>query len=334
MRFASSTGTPLLSNVINISGYPGEDRTRLYHDANIITNVSNLSSNSGFIHHNVDTTGGESGSPIWQYNGSQRVVVGIHTLGLSTGLTSNRGVLLTSYIAETLELSGSDPRVPLLNELSLIEEPLPGTGGPTPTRTSTPTVTPTTIPGGGTMGGTNFGVSTTALGAVTESWTGGTAQQGYLNLRWDLTNNATVLLPNLGPNAVTYTDTAFAAPGGLYCYLLFPFDANGARRSDLICAFRHSRSAIGAPENFTLRLNQSGLPGNAQLSWNPPIGGGQTGFRVVGLGPNPPAPVDLGPGTTSISVPFNGSPICFRLEAIGRGISDVLCGFQGVATVS
>jgi V8-like Glu-specific endopeptidase len=60
MRFASSNGAGLATNVINIAGYPGEDRTRLYHDSNVVTGLSNLGSNSGFINHTVDTTGGEA----------------------------------------------------------------------------------------------------------------------------------------------------------------------------------------------------------------------------------------------------------------------------------
>jgi hypothetical protein len=201
---------------------------------------------------------------------------------------------------------------------------------PTQSPTATRTATPTTPTGGGSFGGTEFGIAASQNGAVQHTWNGGTAQTGYFLYRLDWVTNQIVALPpgtTLGAGATSYTDQLFL-PGGIYCYMLVSFNGTGNRQSDILCALRNTRSATGAPE-VTLRLNQSNT---ASLSWAPPAGGGQTGYNVrvlVGTA-TPPAP--LSSGATGVSVPINGLT-CFQVDAVGRGSSDILCAIPGASTV-
>lgn len=60
----------------------------------------------GLAFYPIDTEGGQSGAPVWLSNGSQRVVVAIHTGGnCAPGL--NCGVLLTPYAAAGFESVGA-----------------------------------------------------------------------------------------------------------------------------------------------------------------------------------------------------------------------------------
>lgn len=55
------------------AGYPIEGSHRMYTEqGNIISNTTDL------VYYDLDTTGGQSGSPIMIYNGNQYIVVGIH----------------------------------------------------------------------------------------------------------------------------------------------------------------------------------------------------------------------------------------------------------------
>ncbi len=193
-----------------------------------------------------------------------------------------------------------------------------------------PTPTPTN-PVSPSFGGKAFSISAGPTGVVNETWAGGTAQLGYLLLRLDMVGGGSTLLPPGGIPAgqTSYSDTSFPAAGGVYCYILLPYNAAGVQRSDMLCVFRNTRTPTGAPENFTLRLNQSST---ASLTWSQPIGGGQTGYTLNVLNAAAPPPISLGPGDTSRDVAITG-PTCFRLEAVGRGASDVLCAFPGVSSV-
>ncbi len=197
---------------------------------------------------------------------------------------------------------------------------------------TTAVVTPTpTVPVAATVGGKGLSISAGPTGAVNETWEPGTAQLGYLLLRLDFVSGGAALVPPSGISAAqtSFSDTTFTAPGGVYCYVLLPNTSAGLLRSDMLCVFRNSRSASGSPENFTLRLNQSNT---ASLSWNAPIGGGQTGYSLNLLTAAAPPPVPLGAATTSANVPIAGTT-CFRLDATGRGSSDVLCAFTGVSNL-
>jgi hypothetical protein len=181
------------------------------------------------------------------------------------------------------------------------------------------------------FGGKGYGISVNAAGSVIQTWAPGTAQLGYMVFRINMNDGTNTVLPAaspLSPGDTTFTNT-FVSPGGVYCYVLIPFDSAGGKTSDLLCAFRNSRTPSGAPEDFTLRLNQSNV---ATLTWDPPPGGGQTGYSLNIITAGAPPAVPLPPTTTSANVPITG-PACFRLDAIGRGSSDVLCAIPGVATL-
>lgn len=89
------------------------------------------------------------------------------------------------------------------------------------------------------------------------------------------------------------------------------------------------RARIGmAPGDFTIRLNQSFV---ASFTWTAPSG--QDGYLLAPLGG---APVAVAGTATSTTYTLSG-PTCFALIATSGGtaigITDVLCGIPGVATV-
>jgi glutamyl endopeptidase len=95
--FAAPPDNFLKSNIANISGYPTDlDRaTRQYYHAREITRAS-----SRRLYYEIDTYGGQSGSPIWMNLGEgERVAIGIHTTGSST---SNFGTRITEEIFNNL----------------------------------------------------------------------------------------------------------------------------------------------------------------------------------------------------------------------------------------
>jgi len=96
--FAAAPDEYLNANIANISGYP-VDRDRgtkqYYHARNIFR------SSSRRIYYDIDTYGGQSGSPVWMNLGeNERVVIGIHTTGNST---SNFGTRITEEVFKNLE---------------------------------------------------------------------------------------------------------------------------------------------------------------------------------------------------------------------------------------
>ncbi len=193
----------------------------------------------------------------------------------------------------------------------------------TPTRTRTPTAT-TPVSGG--PGGRALAISSGGSG-VSLNWQAGVGQAGYLVAR--LAGGVLTLLPlegPLGPTATFFTDAT--APPGLDCYVVLPQGTNA--RSDLECALVGFRSAVGSPENFTLRLDQSST---ATLSWAPPAGGGQDSYLLITLGGSP----QTIPGTTTnVSLPANGFT-CFAVGAQSggalMGYADILCGQPGFSTL-
>jgi V8-like Glu-specific endopeptidase len=76
----------LLGMKVNLSGYPGDKPagTQWWHARKIkLVTLRTLI-------YNIDTAGGQSGSPVWRKKGSQRYVVGIHTNGASSGNSATR----------------------------------------------------------------------------------------------------------------------------------------------------------------------------------------------------------------------------------------------------
>jgi glutamyl endopeptidase len=95
--FAALDETRLRSTLANISGYPldRDSATRQYFHARQIVRVS-----SRRISYDIDTYGGQSGSPVWLQINNQRVAVGVHTNGSST---ANSGTLINHELFECMK---------------------------------------------------------------------------------------------------------------------------------------------------------------------------------------------------------------------------------------
>jgi V8-like Glu-specific endopeptidase len=77
MGLASLSFSSLLGLLVNSSGYPGDKPTGTqWWNANRILSVS-----SRRIYYQIDTAGGQSGSPVWRYRNGKRHIIGIHTTG-------------------------------------------------------------------------------------------------------------------------------------------------------------------------------------------------------------------------------------------------------------
>ena len=96
--FAALDESRLFSTDANISGYPAdrERATRQFFHARKITRASRRK-----IFYEVDTFGGQSGSPVFLNLENERVAVGIHTTGASTG---NSGTLINHDVFNNLRL--------------------------------------------------------------------------------------------------------------------------------------------------------------------------------------------------------------------------------------
>lgn len=84
--FCNLSDDSLRKKFINISGYPGDkpSGTQWYHGRGI----KNITSRT--LIYDVDTAGGQSGSPVWYKSNGKRYVVGIHTNGSSSGNSATR----------------------------------------------------------------------------------------------------------------------------------------------------------------------------------------------------------------------------------------------------
>jgi glutamyl endopeptidase len=78
--FASPAPSVLESHLVNISGYPGDlgNGTQQYFSANRVLRVGDRR-----VFYDVDTFGGQSGSPVWiqEAQGAPPTVIGIHAYG-------------------------------------------------------------------------------------------------------------------------------------------------------------------------------------------------------------------------------------------------------------
>jgi hypothetical protein len=153
-------------------------------------------------------------------------------------------------------------------------------------------------------------------------------QTGYTIAR--LSGGALTLLPpqGLGPFETRFLD--MAAPPGPDCYFVLALGTNPQAISDLECAFVGFHTPTGAPQDLTLRLNQST---NTSLSWSPPTGGPVDSYAVVVLGgPVIPFAADV----TSANVATNGLT-CYAVAAIQSGAvsgyTDIVCGLPGFSNL-
>lgn len=200
----------------------------------------------------------------------------------------------------------------------------PGTGpSATPTRTPTP---PTSA-----IGGRGFTLTRTSSGILL-TWQPGTGQTGYLILRLGA---APAVLPVGSPlpaGATSYLDSTSLFLAGTVCYVLLPLGTSPQALSDLLCVVLNTGSATGAPQSFSIRLDQSSV---ATLGWTAPAGGGQLLYALVPLGPGQ-TPIVLPATATSATHTLSG-PTCYvLLVATAGGIrnTDVLCGVPGVSTLA
>jgi hypothetical protein len=209
------------------------------------------------------------------------------------------------------------------------------TSGPTATRTLTATPTRTATATRGTVGGRSFALR---AGPATMSWVDGTAETGYLVLRWAPGGSTIVLPPGGTPLPATtssYSDPA--PPADPACYATLPFEGSRALAiSDLLCLVPNSASPTGAPGAFTLRLDESRT---ASLTWTSP--GVQEGYVLVAFradGGAPPTLIPLAIGATSRTHETGGAPTCYTLFAMAggaaRGNSDILCAIPDIADFS
>jgi glutamyl endopeptidase len=84
--YANLSFFSLLGLKVNLAGYPGDKPTgTIWFDARQITLVL-----ARRLVYNIDTAGGQSGSPVWRLKDGKRHVVGIHTNGASTGNSATR----------------------------------------------------------------------------------------------------------------------------------------------------------------------------------------------------------------------------------------------------
>ncbi|HQS84112.1 MAG: hypothetical protein B7Y25_04220 [Alphaproteobacteria bacterium 16-39-46] len=82
---------------INITGYPGEKNGQMYTMAGELKGV-----NGGQLFYDVDTSAGQSGSPVWIQKDHKYICIGIHTMGRKTD-RFNSGTYLTPEHLKTLQ---------------------------------------------------------------------------------------------------------------------------------------------------------------------------------------------------------------------------------------
>jgi hypothetical protein len=101
------TYMPLVFNIaatgpINLAGYPEDVQGEMDSYAMWFSPGSGLSNTARIVYHDADTSGGNSGSPIWEYltDTSSRRIVAIHAFG---GFPSNGGTRLVNQNQALIE---------------------------------------------------------------------------------------------------------------------------------------------------------------------------------------------------------------------------------------
>ncbi|WP_439397272.1 trypsin-like serine peptidase [Bradyrhizobium sp. PMVTL-01] len=106
-KIASQTDAELENALVNISGYPGDldnGRNQYFHQNRVLRTSAHR------IYYDVDTYGGQSGSPVWVQASatSEAVAVAVHAYGIggtapSLGVTANSGPRLSPEIVLTVK---------------------------------------------------------------------------------------------------------------------------------------------------------------------------------------------------------------------------------------
>jgi hypothetical protein len=211
----------------------------------------------------------------------------------------------------------------------------------TATRTSTPTATPTVA---SPVGGRGFTLRGGPPGSSQLNWTNGTAETGYVIIRWSPAQGALffpIVQANLVPLPVpanSYTDNSTLTDEA-YCYLVMmvggtPANLNDFKGfSDFLCLYSAPPTG-SAPSNLAIRLNEGKI---ATLSWTAP--GGQTSYRltVTKFNGTSPQVINLDAGLTTTTFDTNGDSTCFQLQAmsgsIPMGTSTKICGVPNITTL-
>ena len=106
-KLASLEDAQLDHAFLNISGYPGDrDNGKLqYFHANRV-----LKTSARRVYYDIDTYGGQSGSPVWmqEAQGSEPIAIGVHAYGTggtapSLGITANSGPRLIPEVVATIQ---------------------------------------------------------------------------------------------------------------------------------------------------------------------------------------------------------------------------------------
>lgn len=92
----------LRDRLVNISGYPASEYGDVQmHQANRVKTVTTRK-----IYYDIDTEGGQSGSPAWVYedeNNDRPVVIGIHAYGAGLASAFNSGVRVTKELIDVVD---------------------------------------------------------------------------------------------------------------------------------------------------------------------------------------------------------------------------------------
>jgi len=104
--------SPYDGAILNTAGYPGdlESGEAMYFSSGP---CSSATSEKLFYAGTMDTAGGQSGSGVWEFDGENRWVVGIHTG--SIGGTSNQAIRITENLFNNIQAlnEGTEPEEPL-----------------------------------------------------------------------------------------------------------------------------------------------------------------------------------------------------------------------------
>ena len=101
--FAYMGDSSLKQKYLNLSGYPADKPagTQWYHHRRVKRVTSRR------VFYDIDTMGGQSGSPVWYINNGKRYAVGIHAYGASTGNSATRITKPVFNLMKTWKALGS-----------------------------------------------------------------------------------------------------------------------------------------------------------------------------------------------------------------------------------
>ena len=101
--FAYMGDSSLKQKYLNLSGYPFDKPagTQWYHHCRVKKVTSRR------VFYNIDTVGGQSGSPVWYIQNGKRYAVGIHAYGATSGNSATRITKPVFNLMKTWKALGS-----------------------------------------------------------------------------------------------------------------------------------------------------------------------------------------------------------------------------------